>query len=573
MGLLDGFFSAIIDRLSGSAPADLSTRSKTAQRQLQELSEAIQRANASRGSSHSDASPRPPPPQHHDIPRRARGAHDGERTNSDFDPRFNHPSSPRGCVYTGRVAYVGPRFAKIETPSFGAVVFLGEMSNEFIGSAADVLTEGHEVECVPVEPSKKKPDEWVVSLAAVREARIREALAAFKPGDTMEGVVTHIANRYVQLDCGGIPARVPMEELSWGRIRHPGDAVQLHQRCKGKIQTINLPEGWLRDKKARNAHAVLSLRACTPFPLSPLVDMHFSAQPFRLWAAPRKPVECDAVVLLVLQELDDGRSLNELATITGLPRPALDAVVALLETQGFAQGEALTPRGSALANAIRAADAANEQPVRGLFVSAAPAALKFQSADAAQAQPDYPGTWPRPPYNRREENQFTRATDESLPVTLFSARLEAERARQLADIWANPAVSVYVRHEGSRPWTTVQLQVPEYWIIAGMWREFEPVGTPPFCPADIPDYCRNFLLVRMTLCVRAADAAGENRIIYFEPSTRSCWSRPSGGKPQEIEYAHSGFPELPDIAALGLNVPEGATVEIDPVWVNVEIRS
>lgn len=595
MGLLDGLFSAIIGRLAGSAASDLSNAITAAQRELQEKSEEIERARASgeaaassrggppprSGASRSDAASRKAAaPERRAAAQRSTAASNARRASHDSAPKYSRDDEPidlsssqQSSVYTGRVVFVGPKFAKIETPSFKAVVFLGEMSNEFIGSAADVLSEGEEVECVLVERSKKNPDEWVVSLAAVREARIREALAALEPGDTVEGVVTHISNRYVELDCGGVPARVPLEELSWGRIRHPGDAVQLHQRCKGKLQSINLPTEWLRNKKARNAHMVLSLRACTPFPLSPLVGMHFSARPFRLWAAPRRPVECDALVLFVLQELNDGLSLGELTTITGLPAPALDAVLALLETHGLAQGQTLTHRGSALADAIRLADAANEQPIRGLFVSAAPAALKFQSVDVVRAQPEYPGTWPRPPYNRREENQFTRATDESLPVTLFSAWVGAERARGLNDIWANPAVSVYVRHEGSRPWTTVQLQVPEYWILAGMWREFEPVGTPPFCPVDIPDYCRNFLLVRLTLSVQAGDAASESRIVYFEPTTRTCWSRQSGGKVQEIEYAHSGFPDLPDVCDMGVNVPSDATVQISPVWVNVEIRS
>lgn len=60
-----------------------------------------------------------------------------------------HSTIGPGRICSGRVKYVGPSFAKLADGCTVAVVFLGEMSADYIKQASDVLSEGQHVECVP----------------------------------------------------------------------------------------------------------------------------------------------------------------------------------------------------------------------------------------------------------------------------------------------------------------------------------------------------------------------------------------------------------------------------------------
>lgn len=500
----------------------------------------------------------------------------GEPIDSDsfvelYGQTLGNESREPGSIHSGHVVYVGPKFVKVEAPGLAAVVFLGELSDVFVDCAADVVVDGDEVEFVLVEPSAKKEGEWIASISAVPEARLRQSLSQLAVGDVLEGTVVRIEDRYVQMDCNGINARVPREALSWGRIRHPIDAVSLHQRCNGKVHHINLPKNWLRRKSDRNAHVILSIRDCVPFPASPFVDMFLSAQPFRLWAAVKKPADCDAVVLYVLQEVDAGRSICEISEITGLPTLSLQAIFQVLESKGLVLGEEVTARGKAISRALWLVASANAEPVLGMFVSAAPVQLRFLPASNEDLECDYPRAWPPPPYNKKEEASLSSLSDESLPLSIFLDWGLEGRRKELAALWADSAVTVFTRREGKRPWRAIRLKVPEYWILAGMWTAFEPVGKFPFCPEGMPDHARNLLLVKLNVETQP-EQGGAHYIIYFEPSTNTCWKIINSGAFYERQHAQKSFPELPQVTGLGLNLPNDASVEITPVWVSIEIK-
>ncbi|MBP7790217.1 MAG: S1 RNA-binding domain-containing protein [Zoogloea sp.] len=436
----------------------------------------------------------------------------------------------------------------------------------------DVVAVDDEVEFVLLERSKVKADEWIVSLATVAEARVRQALTRLNIDDVLQGIVINLTDRYAELDCDGIPARVPLAEVSWGRIRHPNDVLRLHQGCKGKVLHVQLPDEWLTKKSARNAHAIISIRACNSYPESPLVDAPFSGQPFLLWVEPKKPQDCDAVVLYVLEEMGKDYPLQDIGKITGLPNATLHAIVALLERKGLASDSRLTPRGEKLARSIWKARAENDNPIRGVFASAAPAQEQFHRCVDESSQPEYPRSWPRPSFSRQAEDLFARATDEALPTQLIARVAGNERQSMLAALQADDGLRVFLRRDGKRPWRALWLKVPEYWILAGMWRAFEPVGPPPFCPTDMPDHCRNFLLVRLNVEI---EEQGQliPRTFYLEPWTRTCWSMKNTRLVREVVRHHSAFPPLPDASALGLAEQQDRCLRVTPSWVAVEVKA
>ncbi|MBT3224118.1 MAG: S1 RNA-binding domain-containing protein, partial [Proteobacteria bacterium] len=222
--------------------------------------------------------------------------------------------------------YVGDSFIKVGRGSVGAVVFLHEMAEHYVRHPSEVFREGQAIDFVLLERGNRNPDEWVGSIVAVSEARTRQALSGVEVGTLLNGTIVDIEDSRVELDCNGVRARAPISELAWGWFEHPSEVVRLGEQFQVEVLRVDQPSGWLSDKRARRAHVVVSIRACLARPESPIVEMPFSCQPFKVWVVARKPRCCDPVVLHVLEEIVRGRTEEEIRAATGLPERTLDAV-------------------------------------------------------------------------------------------------------------------------------------------------------------------------------------------------------------------------------------------------------
>jgi translation initiation factor IF-1 len=94
---------------------------------------------------------------------------------------------------TGVVEYIGNTFVKVQASDVKAVIFLREMSDEYIEHPSAVLHEGQTVEFVLLGPSEKRPDEWVGSINGASEARSRTALSRLSPGDRVDAQVSDLS--------------------------------------------------------------------------------------------------------------------------------------------------------------------------------------------------------------------------------------------------------------------------------------------------------------------------------------------------------------------------------------------
>jgi small subunit ribosomal protein S1 len=64
--------------------------------------------------------------------------------------------------------------------------------------------------------------------AALAEPGSRNVLLErLRPGDRVTGTVTNITDFGVFVDLGGVEGLIHVSEISWGRVRHPGDVVAL----------------------------------------------------------------------------------------------------------------------------------------------------------------------------------------------------------------------------------------------------------------------------------------------------------------------------------------------------------
>ena len=432
------------------------------------------------------------------------------------------PSHAPGERLHGTVEYVDRKFVKVRAGQLVATVFLAEINERFLESASEALSVGDAVEFVLLRSDQRG---WKASIAAAAEARAREALASLQEGGIVEGKVEELRDREVRLDCGSFQMRVPLAEVDWRGLDHPSQALSFGERVSARVVSVHAPEDWLENKRARCAHAVGSIRACREAPVSPMVPMAFAAVAVRLWARPKIPRRCDPVVLYVLESLAAAVPSAEIATTTRLSAAALKDIGDILVAAGLVCDSQPTAAGRRLLESNVRATQFNETPAEGLFSSTAPAELQLLSMDNAAHDDTYPQGRPRPAHDEGRVLRFLRAADEAVPEWLMAgmARDEAER-RRLAVLQSDLSIRVLLRRNVDSPRRLVRLDVPEHWLLAGLWAGFEPVGSPPFRPPPERDGCGHFVMLRL-----AGSAQEQEDGAYLEPHTVTLW-RPRHGR-------------------------------------------
>lgn len=63
--------------------------------------------------------------------------------------------------------------------------------------------------------------------ALATSGRRNQLLDELQQGTCVRGIVTNITDFGIFIDLGGVEGLVHVSEISWGRVRHPGDAVQV----------------------------------------------------------------------------------------------------------------------------------------------------------------------------------------------------------------------------------------------------------------------------------------------------------------------------------------------------------
>ena len=93
-------------------------------------------------------------------------------------------------------------------------------------------------------------------IEAELEQQKREIISKLEKGQVLEGVVKNITSYGVFIDLGGVDGLIHITDLSWGRVNHPEEIVQLDQKINVVILDFD-------DEKKRIA---LGLKQLTPHP-------------------------------------------------------------------------------------------------------------------------------------------------------------------------------------------------------------------------------------------------------------------------------------------------------------------
>jgi small subunit ribosomal protein S1 len=102
-----------------------------------------------------------------------------------------------------------------------------------------------------------------VYLEEEREVLRKETLSRIEAGKEMSGKVVNIINQGVFVDLGGIEGFIPVSELTWGRVAHPGDVLSRDQIIKTVV--LKIEEG---------GKITLSLKDTTPDPWSSVKEKY-----------------------------------------------------------------------------------------------------------------------------------------------------------------------------------------------------------------------------------------------------------------------------------------------------------
>src|SRR5438105_10994409 len=68
-------------------------------------------------------------------------------------------------------------------------------------------------------------------------------LAEIQPGQTRVGVVRNLASFGAFVDLGGIDGLLHISDMSWGRVGHPSEVVQLDQQLEVCILAVDKEKG------------------------------------------------------------------------------------------------------------------------------------------------------------------------------------------------------------------------------------------------------------------------------------------------------------------------------------------
>jgi small subunit ribosomal protein S1 len=105
--------------------------------------------------------------------------------------------------------------------------------------------------------------------AALAETGSRnQLLRDLQAGDCVTGTVTNITDFGVFVDLGGVEGLIHVSEISWGRVRHPADVVELGQNVEVYVIQVN------RDQ----ARVALSLKRLRPNPWETAQNRYFPGQ-------------------------------------------------------------------------------------------------------------------------------------------------------------------------------------------------------------------------------------------------------------------------------------------------------
>ena len=149
----------------------------------------------------------------------------------------------------------------------GVLVFLpaSQVSIRRTGDVSEWI--GKEIECKIIKIDESRMNIVVSRRKLIEEQREKargELLKTLEVGQTRKGVVKNLADFGAFVDLGGIDGLLHITDMSWGRVGHPSEMLQIEQEIEVKV---------LKFDRERNRIA-LGLKQLTPSPWVGIEDRY-----------------------------------------------------------------------------------------------------------------------------------------------------------------------------------------------------------------------------------------------------------------------------------------------------------
>jgi len=121
---------------------------------------------------------------------------------------------------------------------------ISQISEHRVEDTAEFI--GQKFVCVVTEANPRRGN-LVVSRRAIlereREQKRQEQLDKIEEGDLLEGIVRTVKDFGVFVDLGGLEGLIHISKLSWERIKHPSEVIEVGQKVKVKVDKIDKQTG------------------------------------------------------------------------------------------------------------------------------------------------------------------------------------------------------------------------------------------------------------------------------------------------------------------------------------------
>ncbi len=142
---------------------------------------------------------------------------------------------------------------------------LSQLSDKFVENAEEFIGQQMDIKVTRVDPRRNRA---VFSHKAVitegRQKKLAEIWGSLNVDDIVEGTVMRFTDYGAFVDLGGIDGLLHISEISWGKLKHPKEVLQIGDKVKVKVLSMNEEKGKIS----------LGLKQTTPEPWSIIDDKY-----------------------------------------------------------------------------------------------------------------------------------------------------------------------------------------------------------------------------------------------------------------------------------------------------------
>lgn len=121
---------------------------------------------------------------------------------------------------------------------------LSQLSDKFIEKADEFVGKTLPVKVTRVDQKRNKAVfSHKAYLTEERQKKVQEIWDSLNIGDVVEGTVMRFTEYGAFVDIGGIDGLLHISEISWGKLKHPQEALKIGEKVQVKILSMNTEKG------------------------------------------------------------------------------------------------------------------------------------------------------------------------------------------------------------------------------------------------------------------------------------------------------------------------------------------